>query len=120
MQHSSLVSFPTLALIVSTIFTLALGQVLFKYASNAFQPGCLTSYLSLPLLGALSIYAIATVMWLLVLTRTPLSVAFPFYGLSFIFVPLLARLMLGETLRASTIIGGVIILLGVAVSSRKW
>lgn len=120
MQHSSWMSFSTLALIVTTIFTLALGQVLFKFAASAFQPGSLSGYLSLPLFSALVIYAVATIMWLLVLSRTPLTAAFPFYGLGFIFVPLLSRLVLGEQLRASTIVGGVIILVGVVVSSREW
>ncbi len=120
MQHSSWLSYSTLALIVGTIFMLALGQVLFKFAAGTFQLGSLSGDLSLPLLGALAIYAIATIMWLLVLSRTPLVVAFPFYGLGFIFVPLLSRMVLGEPLRASTIIGGAIILVGVVVSSREW
>lgn len=120
MQHNSLMNLPTMALTVGTIFALALGQVLFKFSAATFQFGNLGSYISLPLFGALAIYGIATLMWLVVLTKLPLSAAFPFYGMSFIFVPLLSRLFLNEPFRASTFVGGAIILVGVVVSSRGW
>ena len=58
-------------MILGTIVLLSLGQVLFKSASTQLVVQQPTSWLSLPLLGALVIYAIATLLWLLVLTRWP-------------------------------------------------
>lgn len=107
------------ALIVATIALLGFGQVLFKYAAASVEPGELRSWLSVPLVAALTIYALATVAWLYVLARVPLSLAFPFYGLAFLFVPLLSAWLLGERLRWSTLAGGAIILIGIIVSSRQ-
>ena len=80
-------------MILGTIVLLSLGQVLFKSASTQLVVQQPMSWLSLPLLGALVIYAIATLLWLLVLTRVPLSFAFPFYGLAFLLVPVLATVV---------------------------
>jgi drug/metabolite transporter (DMT)-like permease len=110
----------TLLLIVGTIALLAVGQVLFKYAATTLQPADWHSWLSLPLLGALAVYGVATVAWLAVLTRVPLSVAFPFYGLGFVLVPLLSVLLLGEGFRWSTLAGGAIIAIGIVVSCGDW
>ncbi len=107
------------AMIVATIALLGFGQVLFKYAATTLQPGDLRSWLSLPLAAALLVYGAATIAWLLVLARVPLSTAFPFYGLAFLFVPILSAWLLGERLRWSTLVGGLIIIAGILVSSRQ-
>jgi drug/metabolite transporter (DMT)-like permease len=75
------------------------------------------TWLSLPLLVALAIYAVATVLWLLVLSRVPLSVAFPFYGLAFLMVPALAAWLLHEPLRWPVLLGGTVILCGIAITA---
>lgn len=110
----------TIAMIVGTILLLGVGQVLFKFAAATFHAGDLRSYFSLPLFAALAIYGFATVAWLAVLARVPLSTAFPFYGLGFIFVPLLSIAFLGESFRWSTFVGGVVIMLGIVISSQDW
>lgn len=106
-----------LLLILSTIALLSLGQVLFKSASSQLVVQQPMSWLSLPLLAALSVYAVATVLWLVVLSRVPLSFAFPFYGLAFLLVPLLAALLLGEVLRWQVLVGGAVILCGIAITA---
>jgi drug/metabolite transporter (DMT)-like permease len=120
MQHGNGLNLVTLAMILATIAMLASGQVLFKYAAGSIDFGSMRSYFSLPLLAALVLYGVATIAWLGVLARVPLSVAFPFYGLGFVLVPMLSVLFLGEKLRYSTLLGGLIILIGIAVSSRDW
>jgi drug/metabolite transporter (DMT)-like permease len=52
-----------------------------------------------------------------VLGRVKLSVAFPFYGLSFVFVPLLAWWWLGEPLGWRSLAGGLLIIAGLMVIS---
>ena len=108
----------TWALLAGTILVLAAGQVLFKFAAGGIQINEPRSFLSVALLVAVAVYGIATVMWLLVLSRVPLSVAFPFYGVTFLLVPLLAAMFLREPLRMQTLLGGVVILAGVAISAR--
>lgn len=109
----------TVAMIVATIALLGVGQVLFKYAATSIDFGDARSYFSLPLMAALVVYGVATIAWLAVLARVPLSIAFPFYGLAFLLVPLLSVWILGERFRWSTIIGGLIIIVGIIVSSRR-
>jgi drug/metabolite transporter (DMT)-like permease len=107
-----------LALLLGVIALLSAGQVLFKYAASSLVPGDPRAWLSWTLLIALAVYAVATVGWVLVLSRLPLSVAFPFYGLAFVIVPVLARVFLHEPLRWQALAGGALILAGIAVSTR--
>ena len=120
MQTSQHLNAATLALILGTIAMLAGGQVLFKYAAMSLDFTDLRSYFSVPLIAALGVYAVATLAWLAVLARVPLSVAFPFYGLGFLLVPLLSALILGEKVRMATFVGGAIIMIGIIVSLRDW
>ncbi len=106
-----------LLLIVCTIIMLAGGQILFKQAAGTLSLSRPLSLLSWPLILALTVYGLATVMWLAVLSRVPLSVAFPFYGLTFLLVPTFAWLLLKEPIRPQVLIGGAIIMLGVVISS---
>jgi drug/metabolite transporter (DMT)-like permease len=117
MLKSELLTPINLLLILSTIVLLSLGQVLFKSASSQLVVQQPMSWLSLPLLGALVIYALATLLWLLVLSRVPLSFAFPFYGLAFLLVPVLAAVVLGEVLRWQVLVGGAVILCGIAITA---
>lgn len=94
---------------------LSAGQVLFKYAARDLNFTRPATFVSLPLIVALVLYAVATVSWLLVLTKVPLNIAFPFYGLVFLLVPLLSWAILKEPLSAPTIVGSVIIAVGVVV-----
>lgn len=120
MNGTAGVSAQTLALILATILMLALGQVLFKFASGAIDFASPKSLVTWPLVVAILMYGVATLAWLAVLARVPLSTAFPFYGLGFVLVPLLSALLLGEKLRLSTIVGGIIIMVGIIVSTRRW
>lgn len=110
----------TLLLILSAVVLLGFGQILFKLAAATIQFGNVRTLFSLPLLSALAVYGVATLVWIGALARVPLSVAFPFYGLGFIFVPMLSVLILREPFRWSTVVGGVVIMLGIVISSRDW
>lgn len=120
MNEDASLNLTTVTMIVGTIAMLAAGQVLFKYAATSLNFSDPRTFLSLPLVTAFAVYTVATFAWLAVLTRVPLSVAFPFYGLGFIFVPLLSVLILGEKFRISTLLGGGIILAGIVISSKEW
>jgi len=117
MRSSTGLGMGTMSLILGTILLLSLGQVLFKYASHGLELSKPSTLLSLPLLAALTVYGAATVAWLFVLSQVPLSAAFPFYGLGFIFVPFLSWWLLHEPIRPSIIIGGFVIMIGVFITS---
>lgn len=104
-------------LLAATLLLLSVGQILFKLTSAGLSLKDPRSLLSPSLFAALAIYTIATVMWILVLKRMPLSLAFPFYGLTFLLVPVMAHYLLGEKIGYQAFWGGGIIMLGVMVSS---
>ena len=107
----------TLTMILGTIALLGFGQVLFKSAATGLELSNPRSLLSFQLVAALAVYGFATLAWLVVLSRVPLVIAFPFYGLGFLLVPLMAWALLNEPLRWQTLVGGAIILVGIVVSS---
>ena len=107
----------TLLMIAGTVALLSLGQVLFKHASGSINLSHPMSLFSPALLIALIIYGAATLAWLAVLARVPLSLAFPFYGFGFVLVPFFAWLLLNEPLRWQVLAGGAVILVGVAITS---
>lgn len=77
------------ALVVST-FLGAVGQLVFKYS--------VTGGIDLPLLAAgVAVYAVSTVIYITVLSRSHLSWAYSLGGLSYIFTVLFAAVFLHET-----------------------
>lgn len=110
----------TLSLLIGVIFLLAIGQVLFKFASANVKISEPRSFLTMWFCIALAVYGIATLGWVMVLARVPLSVAFPFYGLAFLLVPIMAKLFLNEPLRPQSLVGGGVILVGIAICSRGY
>jgi len=104
-------------MILLTIAMLACGQVLFKQASGQLSFSRPASLFSWTLFFALLVYGMATLLWLAVLSRVPLSLAFPFYGLTFLLVPLFAWWLLHEPIRPQVWIGGGVIMLGVLIAS---
>lgn len=103
---------------------LSVGQILFKNAAgrvDASSVGKLVWSLALNpyFIGALVVYGTMTVFWVLALSRHPLSVAYSFIGLSFIFLPILSRVFLQEALSPGVIAGGVLITAGVIVVSAS-
>ena len=111
MPRSDATLTPTvIVMILVTLAMLACGQVLFKQASTQVSFARPASFLSATLIIALFVYGAATLLWLAVLSRVPLSLAFPFYGLSFLLVPAFAWWLLHEPIRPQTWVGGGVIL----------
>lgn len=70
----------------------------------------------------LFIFGISALFWLLVLSRVPLSIAYPLVGMSYVIVVGLARFVLDENVPALRWAGVVVVGIGIAligVSSRS-
>lgn len=63
----------------------------------------------------LALYAVSAVFWLVVLSRIPLSVAYPFVGMSYIVVVALAQFLLHENVPALRWVGVVVVAIGIAL-----
>ena len=100
---------------------LAAGQLLFKLAADrspaiADLPG-LRHLLADPVLWvALVLYGAATLLWILMLQRVPLSHAYPFAALAFVLVPIGAAAFFGERLSTGLVVGTALIVLGIGVT----
>jgi multidrug transporter EmrE-like cation transporter len=64
-------------------------------------------------IGGLSLYGLGAVLWLMVLSKIPLSTAYPLVSLGFVFVAFLSWAVLGETLPVTRLVGIGLILGGV-------
>lgn len=65
--------------------------------------------------SGLACYALSAALWLVVLSRMPLSMAYPLISLGIAAVVLLSAVLLGETVSAARILGTALIVLGVGL-----
>jgi drug/metabolite transporter (DMT)-like permease len=101
---------------------MACGQLLFKLAATHSMRATtlppIFAYLNPYLLGGLVLYGSLTLLWIWILRSVPLSKAYPFVALSFLFTPLLSKLVLGESLSTGYFAGLFLIAAGVIVTVR--
>ncbi len=96
---------------------LAGGQTLFKLSATT-TPSLLSAAGFWGLLYntwfwlALVLYGAATLLWLYILQQIPLSLAYPFVALGFIFVPCIGWLAFNEPLNTYYVFGIIFILSG--------
>lgn len=108
------------------LFALAMtvGQLLFKQAATAIagRSGieAVRALAATPSIWvALAIYGAATVLWVWLLTRVPLSRAYPFAALAMILVPLASMLIYGDRVRPLFWVGSLLVVVGVVLAQRS-
>ena len=67
---------------------------------------------------ALFCYALSVIIWILALSRVPVSIAFPLLSMAYIVTAVAAWYLLGEALSLTKVAGIVVIILGVIIISR--
>lgn len=109
-----------LAFSLASMLGVSIGQILFRLSAERIDNArwAATTFGNPWLLLALVVYGAATVLWLHVLRTAPLARVYPLFALAFIVVPLLESLLLDEALRAQVLIGGAVIVVGVAIAVR--
>jgi drug/metabolite transporter (DMT)-like permease len=110
--------FLTYCELVLCVTGIACGQVLFKLTARSLQSGAslLTAALSPYLLCGIALYGAMTLTWIWLLTKLELSRAYPFMALSFVFVPLLSVLILGEHISPKYWLGIALIICGLLLT----
>jgi drug/metabolite transporter (DMT)-like permease len=119
-------SLASLALLVVSVAFAVAGQLTLKTAMNRVgrigaaqfsQPSeTLLRAAREPYLWlGLALFGISAVFWLVVLSRVPLSVAYPFVGLSYVVIVACARLLLHEHVPLLRWAGVLIVALGIAL-----
>lgn len=104
---------PYLALGLNMILLVS-GQLLWKAGMNQTGTGPLWRHalLSPAIWAGLGLYGLATVLWLFVLSRLPLAVAYPIQATAYVLGMVAARWLLGEMVSTTSWVGGLLILLG--------
>lgn len=114
-----------LLLILASVVLSALAQLALKAGSAPVARargvgGELLAMVQSPLvIGGLALYALGAVLWLFVLARAPLSLAYPFVGLGFIVTMLAGALVLGEQITPARIGGTLLIATGCVLVARS-
>ena len=109
-------------------FIMSLGQLLFKKTALTISDnstdtaGLLEGIfraIQIPwLYCALVTYALATVLWLYILQRIPLSIAYPFSAIAMILVPFLSTYIFSEKLSLSYWFGACLIIIGITIIAK--
>lgn len=121
----NLVSF---ALIFTGVMLNAAAQILMKAGTNAVGHFEFSAENILPIgwklatewhiVVALGCYALSVIVWILALSRVPVSIAFPMLSMAYVVNAIAAYYLLGEPFSSTKLIGMGIIILGVIVISR--
>ena len=108
-------------LILLNTLILVSGQFLWKFGmmnkENSFSSvgEVIKLMLSPYILSGLTMYGFATVLWLFILTRVPLSVAYPLQSLAYVFAVFGAYFIFNESLSIMKIAGVLLIIIGVSL-----
>jgi multidrug transporter EmrE-like cation transporter len=120
----------TFAFIISGVLLNAVAQVLLKAGTNALG-GAIHLTVSnafetfirvasqLPILAGLACYALSLVVWIMGLSRTDVTIAYPMLSLGYVVAAVGAWMFLGETIPPQRMLGIAVILAGVVLLARS-
>jgi len=118
-----------LALVLTGVLLNAVAQLLLKAGSGVLAGIELRAanalviagrlVLNVPIIAGLVCYAISVVVWILALSRTEVSVAYPMLSVGYVVNALAAWWLFGESLSAMRMAGIGIILIGVWVVAHS-
>lgn len=110
-----------IGLLVGYAAAMSTGQLLFKAAAQlgATEPSLHARLVAIIANGyfltALVLYVGLTVLWVWILTFTPLSYAYPFAALAFAITPLLAAAVFGDPVSLRLMLGCAFVVVGIIV-----
>lgn len=115
---SERLSLTQIALLAAYALGMAGGQILFKAAALRLPADVPFAERVFGLaqngmfVAALALYLVLSVLWVWVLTFTPLSRAYPFVALAFVITPILGGMIFGEPISLRLAIGIAVIAFG--------
>ena len=112
-----------MSLLSFTYVSIAVGlgtvaQLFLKAGTNAAPVG-LGLALEPRILAGVGCYAVSLVIWILALSKTPVSIAYPMVSLGFALNALLAWWLLGEAVTPMRMLGISVIIVGVYLVARS-
>lgn len=97
--------------------TNALGGAIHLTADNWFQTG-LKVATQLPILAGLACYAVSLVVWIIGLSRTDVTIAYPMLSLGYVVSAFGAWMFLGEVVSMQRLLAIAVIMVGVGLLAR--
>ena len=91
----------------------------FSYTLDNIVPIGLRLAANPPILAGLACYVVSVVVWILALSRVPVSVAYPMLSLGYIVNAFAAWMLFGESLTAQKLVGIGFIVVGVFLVARS-
>lgn len=117
------------SLIITGVLLNAVAQLLLKAGTNAvghfefhidnLLPVGLKLALQPYILGGMACYAISLVVWIMALSRVPVSIAYPMLSIGYVINAFVAWQWFGEALSAQKLLGIGFIVVGVYVVARS-
>lgn len=117
----------TVLLIVTSVFLNACAQLLLsvnlkdKLQFNTASPidSAIAIILNPGVIAAMAVYGVSIVMWMFVLSKTDVSLAYPFLGLGFAFVAIFSFMFLNEPLGVQKALGILVVSIGIILLARS-
>ena len=118
-----------LFLIILTVVINTTGQFVIKSGVNKigrisitdnFVGTIIKALTSWVIIGGFGLYFLSAVIWITILSRADLSLAFPILSLSYVITALIAPLVLNESFSVQRLIGTLVICLGVFIVSKTY
>ena len=117
------------ALVLTGVLLNAAAQLLLKAGTNAvghfdfhldnLLPVGLKLALEPHILGGMACYAVSLVVWIMALSRVPVSIAYPMLSIGYVINAFVAWQWFGEALAAQKLLGIGFIVLGVFLVARS-
>ena len=124
-----MVKYLVLALILVDVVLNVTGQLSLKYGMSkignfslsmaTLPPVFMKAATNVHVLLGLLCYGLGFMVWLIVLAKAEVSWAYPMISLGYVFTAILARLLLGEAVSATRMIGIMVTCLGVFLIARS-
>ena len=109
---------PSFSLILVGVLLNAAAQLLLKARTNAMPLG-LRLAIEPHILAGLACYVVSVVVWIVALSRVPVSIAYPMLSIGYVVNAIAAWYLLGEAVTPMRLVGIGIIVLGVFIVARS-
>lgn len=111
--------------ILCSVFLGVAGQILFKlgakqlFAGNNMVANILGIFTNVPVMSGLFLYAVSTLLWIKILSKSELSYVYPMLSLGYILIMVFSFLIFHEHISMTRILGTVLIVAGVVMVARS-
>lgn len=106
------------AFILAGVLLNAGAQLLLKAGTNARPLGLMLA-IEPHIVGGLACYVVSVVLWVVALSKVPVSIAYPMLSIGYIVNAVAAHYLFGETLSTMRMVGIGVIILGVFLVARS-